>query len=81
MPICKKCFTHYIHTNPGWCPYCTRHLIFHGVGKGDFNEYEAVFEKFISEETTASISDSNGCVQTLNWSCIVDRWMCFIMNQ
>ena len=31
MPICKKCFRHYIIENPGWCPVCMQHLIFYGI--------------------------------------------------
>ena len=33
MPMCKDCFMIYIKENPGWCPYCTQHLIYHGKSK------------------------------------------------
>ena len=79
MPICKKCFIKYIKINPGWCPYCTCHLIFHGVKKGEYSEYEELFETFISRETAESLH--SGCVQKLNWSNIFPKWMCFIMSQ
>ena len=81
MPMCKKCFAQYIESNPGWCPYCTRHLVFRGVGKDDFSEYGELFEEFISQETFASIIDSNGSVQELKWSNISPKWMSLIMSQ
>ena len=82
MPLCGDCFSHYIKENPGWCPYCTRHLMFHGVGKGDFENENCgdVFEEFIGEQMRASIKQTNA-VQRLPWTYLAEKWMFFMMNR
>ena len=82
MPLCGDCFSHYIKENPGWCPYCTRHLMFHGVGKGDFENENCgdVFEEFIGEQMRASIKQTN-VVQRLPCTYLAEKWMFFMMNR
>jgi len=82
MPLCGDCFSHYIKENPGWCPYCTRHLMFHGVGKGDFENENCgdVFEEFIGEQMRAIIKQTN-VVQRLPWTYLAEKWMFFMMNR
>ena len=82
MPLCGDCFSHYIKENPGWCPYCTRHLMFHGVGKGDFENENCgdVFEEFIGEQMRASIKQTN-VVQRLPWTYLAENGCFFMMNR
>ena len=57
MPLCEDCFNHYIKENPGWCPYCTQHLMYYGLGKRGFknDEVDNLFDEFVGEQMRASL--------------------------
>ena len=78
MPMCKDCFTIYIKENSGWCPYCTRHLMYFGLGKTCIqNEYmDNLFNAFVGDEMRTRINQTNA-VAMIPATHLADKWVSF----
>ena len=82
MPICRDCFSSYIKINSGWCPWCTKHLIFIGLSKTSSmrNEYMAgVFNKFIGDEMIDILTKTNVIIP-IDASYLAEKWKTFVLN-
>ena len=55
MPMCKNCFITYIKNNSGWCPYCTMHLLYYGLGKNSKHSEIIHFLRLSSSCSTAVV--------------------------
>ena len=79
MPMCKDCFTIYIKENSGWCPYCTRHLMYFGLGKTCIqNEYmDNLFNAFVGDEMRTRINQTNA-VAMIPATHLADKWVSFV---
>ena len=79
MPMCKDCFTIYIKENSGWCPYCTRHLMYVGLGKTCIqNEYmDNLFNAFAGDEMRTRINQTNA-VAMIPATHLADKWVSFV---
>ena len=82
MPMCKECFTHYIKESPGWCPYCTKHLMYYGLGKSCFQDDALynLFNVFVGEQMRTSIKQTNG-VATIPAQHLADKWLSFLQQR
>ena len=82
MPICRDCFSTYIKNNSGWCPWCTKHLIFIGLSKTSSmrNEYmKGVFNKFIGDEMIDILTKTNVIIP-IDASYLAEKWKTFVLN-
>ena len=82
MPMCRECFIIYIKENSGWCPYCTRHIIYYGLDKSFIQDYNIgdLFNKFVGDEMRNCINKGN-TVSMISMKHITDKWLSFINGQ
>ena len=81
MPMCKNCFITYIKNNSGWCPYCTMHLLYYGLGKNNTqnDDIDVLFDMFVGDEMRTCINQTND-VTSVSASYIVKKWERFVNN-
>ena len=81
MPMCKNCFIIYIKNNSGWCPYCTQHLIFLGLGKTGIqnDDMDVIFDAFVGGEMRTRINQTNAVIQ-VSASYLAEKWTTFVNN-
>ena len=81
MPMCNNCFFAYIKNNSGWCPYCTRHLLFVGLGKTSIRiEYMGdIFDAFVGDEMKNILTKTN-LVIPVDASYLAEKWKTFVFN-
>ena len=82
MPICKNCFITYIKNNSGWCPYCTQHLIYLGLGKNSIqiDGMDDLFDSFVGDKMRNSINHTNA-VTSVPVSYLFEEWISFLNNR
>ena len=81
VPMCKNCFTTYIKSNSGWCPYCTQHLMYFGLGKNSIQneDMDSLFDSFVGVEMRNSINQTNA-VTSVPASYLAEKWISFVNN-
>ena len=79
--MCKNCFITYIKNNSGWCPYCTMHLLYYGLGKNNTqnDDIDVLFDMFVGDEMRTCINQTND-VTSVSASYIVKKWERFVNN-
>ena len=81
VPMCKNCFTTYIKSNSGWCPYCTQHLMYFGLGKNSIQnkDMDSLFDSFVGVEMRNSINQTNA-VTSVPASYLAEKSISFVNN-
>ena len=81
MPMFKNCFTTYITNNSGWCPYCTQHLMYFGLGKNSIQneDMDSLFDSFVGDEMRNSLNQTNA-VTSVPASYLAEKWISFVNN-
>ena len=79
--MCKDCFTIYIKENPGWCPYCTRHLMYFGLSQSSLKSegMKTLFNVFVGEQMRNSIKQTN-VVATIPMTHLAEKWASFVQH-
>ena len=82
MPMCKNCFITYIKNNSGWCPYCTMHLLYYGLGKNSIqiDGMDDLFDSFVGDKMRNSINHTNA-VTSVPVSYLFEEWISFLNNR
>ena len=79
MPLCTNCFITYIKNNSGWCPSCTQHLMYFGLGKTGIqnDDMDVVFDTFVGNEMRTRINQTNA-ITSVSASYLAEKWTSFV---